>query len=279
MDADTLRLILIVVGTALVLALYLWERSRSEEDDDESDTPSGLGKREPTVGAVDLLHPADPLDPAPAADPEEVPVEVKGRGWAAAVATFQAASRRADTVPQAALHLVADASEPDPDEPGGANTLILQVGVRVRAGKISGPDLLDVAAHCGLRPGELGAFHRKVLAGDEAGAGPSGDSAGPDDDGEELRTLFSMASMIKPGEFPFDAMDEFRTPGVILYAILRRGFDNLPVLDEMIVAARRLADEFDAEVVDERRAPLTAIMVDVLRARVMEFERGRRPRR
>jgi hypothetical protein len=151
MDADTLRLILIVVGTVLVLALYLWERSRSEEDEDEPDTPSGQGKREPTVGAVDPLHPADPLDPAPAADPEEVAVEVKGRGWAAAVATFQAASRRADTVPQAALHLVADASEPDPDEPGGANTLILQVGVRVRAGEISGPDLLDVAAHCGLR--------------------------------------------------------------------------------------------------------------------------------
>ena len=279
MDADTLRLILIVLGTVLVLALYLWERSRSEDADDEQLPLPNAGKREPTVGPVDLLHPADPLELAPVADPAEVAVEVKGRRRAAAVATFQAASRRADTVPQAALYLVADASEPDPDAPGGANTLILQVGVRVRAGEISGPDLLDVAAHCGLRPGELGAFHRKVLAGEASGAGPSGDSAGPDDDGEELRTLFSMASMVKPGEFPFDAMDEFRTPGVILYAVLRRGFDNLPVLDELIVAARRLADEFDAEVLDERRAPLTAIMVDVLRARVMEFERGRRPRR
>ena len=91
-------------------------------------------------------------------------METKGRRQAAAVAMFQAASRRADSVPQAALHLVADASEPDPDAPGGANTLILQLGVRVRGAEMSGPDLLDVAARCGLRPGELGAFHRKVLA-------------------------------------------------------------------------------------------------------------------
>ncbi len=42
----------------------------------------------------------------------------------------------------------------------------------------------------------------------------------------------------------------------------------------MIAAARRLADEFDAEVLDERRKPLTPIMVDVLRARVLEFNRN-----
>ena len=281
MDADTLRLILIVVGTVLVLALYLWERSRSEDADDEQLPLPNPGKREPTVGTLDTLYqvPAPDSTPEPAATPATAAMETKGRRQAAAVAMFQAASRRADSVPQAALHLVADASEPDPDAPGGVNTLILQLGVRVRGAEMSGPDLLDVAARCGLRPGELGAFHRKVLADVDLTAGPSGDSVSVDEDGEELRTLFSMASMVKPGEFPFDAMEEFHTPGVILYAVLRRGFENLPVLDEMIAAARRLADEFDAEVLDERRAPLTAIMVDVLRARVMEFERGRRPRR
>ena len=81
-----------------------------------------------------------------------------------------------------------------------------------------------------------------------------------------------MVSMVKPGEFPFDAMEDFRTRGLLLYAVLRRGPDNLQVLDDMIAAARRLADEFDAEVLDERRKPLTPIMVDVLRARVLRVQ-------
>jgi cell division protein ZipA len=157
--------------------------------------------------------------------------------------------------------------------------LVLQFGVRVRGTQMNGPDLLDVAARCGLRPGELGAFHRKILADAQPDTSDSDDAPSVEEDGEDLRTLFSMASMVKPGEFPFDAMEEFHTPGIILYAVLHRGADNLMVLDEMTAAARRLADEFDAEVLDERRAPLTTVMVDRLRARVMEFDRGRLPQR
>ena len=285
MDADTLRLILIVGGTVLVLALYLWERSRADESDDEQLPPPSPSpdKREPTVGSLDTFSEVTAPTPAetltgPQA-PAEVAIESKGRRQAAEVASLQAASRRADSVPQAALHLVADASEPDPDAPGGANTLVLQFGVRVRGVEMNGPDLLDVAARCGLRPGELGAFHRKILADAEPDTSDSDDAPSVEQDGEDLRTLFSMASMVKPGEFPFDAMEEFHTPGIILYAVLHRGADNLMVLDEMTAAARRLADEFDAEVLDERRAPLTTVMVDRLRARVMEFDRGRRPQR
>jgi cell division protein ZipA len=285
MDADTLRLILIVVGTALVLALYLWERSRADDADDEQlplSSPSP-DKREPTVGTLDTLGEVAPSTPAAELTDPQAPAEAatdsKGRRQAAEVASLQAASRRAASVPQAALHLVADASEPDPDAPGGANTLVLQLGVRVRGAEMNGPDLLDVAARCGLRPGELGAFHHRVLAGAEQGTRHSDNAPSVEEDGDDLRTLFSMASMVKPGEFPFDAMEEFHTPGVILYAVLHRGADNLTVLDEMTAAARRLADEFDAEVLDERRAPLTAIMVDVLRARVREFDRALRPGR
>jgi cell division protein ZipA len=74
-------------------------------------------------------------------------------------------------------------------------------------------------------------------------------------------------------------MEEFSTRALLLYAVLRRGSDNLQILDDMIAVARRLADEFDAEVLDERRQPLTPIMVDVLRARVMEFNRTPQIRR
>jgi cell division protein ZipA len=277
MDADTLRLILIVVGTALVLALYLWERSRAEDFDDDGLPLPGSDKQEPNFGYLDAeTEPAE-------SELADTVTELKGQREAAAVARLQAASRRAAAIPQAAVHLVADASvEPEPDEPGGSNTLILQLGIRARAEDMRGPDILDVAARCGLRPGELGAFHHKVMVKNSHSATISGvrwgdeedEEEDEDEEGEETRTLFSMVSMVKPGEFPFDAMEDFRTRGLLLFAVLHRGPDNLQVLDDMIAAARRLADEFDAEVLDERRKPLTPIMVDVLRARVLHFNRN-----
>lgn len=268
MDAETLRLILAVVGAALVLALYLWERSRSEDVDDRQLPLPGGDKREPGMGPLDT--PAEPSG-------EDLPAagsDMRGQREAAAVASLKAASRRAAAVPVAAVHLVADATpEPDPDAPGGSNTLLLHFGIRARGTEMAGPDILDVAARCGLRPGEQGAFHRKVLVLDQIEDGAE-DEPADDQDGEEVRTLFSMVSLIKPGEFPFEAMEDYRTRGLLLYAVLRRGPDNLQILDDMIAAARRLAAEFDAEVLDERRQPLTPIMVDVLRARVMEFDRN-----
>jgi cell division protein ZipA len=269
MDAATLRLILIVVGTVLVLALYLWERSRCEDDDD--DVPLSAGdKREPSVWPFGYFGEEDD-------DLTEAVPETEGQREATAVARLHAASQRAAAVPEAAVHLVANASpDVDPNSRGASDPMILQLGVRAREAEMTGPDILDAAARCGLRPGESGAFHRRVLVGDarDLGAGRDaepGDDQG-DDDLDEMRTLFSMVSMVRPGEFPFDAMEDFRTRGLLLYAVLRRGQGNLVVLDEMIAVARRLADEFDAELLDERRKPLTTFMVDVLRNRVRELD-------
>jgi cell division protein ZipA len=269
MDAATLRLILIVLGTALVLALYLWERSRCEDDDDQVPLPAG-DKREPSVWPFDYVD--DDEDDLADAVPE-----TESQREAAAMARLHAASRRAAAVPEAAVHLVANASpDVDPDVSGASDPLILQLGVRAREGEMTGPDILDAAARCGLRPGEAGAFHRRVPVGDSRDPGAGRDAEGGDDEGyddlDEMRTLFSMVSMVKPGEFPFDAMEDFRTRGLLLYAVMRRGRGNLSVLDEMIAVARRLADEFDAELLDERRKPLTTFMVDVLRNRVRELD-------
>jgi len=271
MDADTLRLILIVLGAALVLAMYLWERSRSDDAEVE-ERPLPPEKREPSVGALNAAEGAGQSELASAAS------LLKGQRQAAAVARVQEAARRADGMPQAASHLVADASpDLDPDAPGGSNTLVLHFGIRTKAGDMSGPDILDIAAHCGLRPGEQGAFHRKVPV--ERVAENYDEDGADEGDEEEMRTLFSMVSMVKPGTFPFEDMEGFSTRALLLYAVLRRGSDNLQILDDMIAVARRLADEFDAEVLDERRQPLTPIMVDVLRARVMEFNRTPQIRR
>jgi len=275
MDAHTLRLILIAVGAALVLALYLWERSRAEEADKDDRLPVGLSfdrdQREPSVNPFDLAT------EEPESDLAATVTELRGRREAAAMASLQAASQRAAAMPQAAVHLFAEASaEPDPDDSGRSETLILQLGIRARGEEMRGPEILDAAARCGMRPGELGAFHSKVMGNDSALIQPGGHT-GEDEEGDEeveqTRTLFSMVSMVRPGEFPFDAMEEFHTPGLILFAVLHPGTDNLQILDDMIAVARRLADEFDAEVLDERRQPLTPIMVDVLRARVRVFDR------
>jgi len=129
MDADTVRLILIVVGAILILALYLWERSRDSADRDEDgeygidDTTYGAAhaKHEPNLGSVD-----------------ESDLEVRAGG-----------QRRLDLKgDDAALAGSAD------DAP-----LLIQLSVAKRQGEFDGEDLLEVAESCGLRPGDMDIFH------------------------------------------------------------------------------------------------------------------------
>ncbi len=81
---------------------------------------------------------------------------------------------------------------------------------------------------------------------------------------------FSMANIVKPGTFSFDAMETFESPGLMLFAQLDGALRDMEVLDEMLAAARQLATGLDGEVLDEARNPLTVQQEEVLRARIME---------
>jgi cell division protein ZipA len=223
MDANTVRLILIIVGAIVLLGLYLWERSRSsgdEQDDEEdygaSDTAQrGRAKQEPHFGGLG---------------------EGNARGRAESEGALDDEGGRRD----------------DDETP-----LLIQLSVAKRTGEFAGPDILEVAESCGLRPGEMDIFHCL----DEF------------DDG--TRIYFSMANMVKPGTFPFDDMDDFSTPGMMLFAQLEGYPEDLTILEEMIATARKLANSLGGDVLDNTRRPLTVRKEEEMRTAVLAHETRR----
>lgn len=213
MDANTVRLILIIVGAIVLLGLYLWERSRGsgDEQDDEEDygtsdaAQHGRTKQEPQFGS---LAEGAPHTEGALRDDDETP-------------------------------------------------LLIQLSVAKRTGEFAGPDILEVSESCGLRPGEMDIFHCL----DEF------------DDG--TRIYFSMANMVKPGTFPFDAMEDFSTPGMMLFAQLEGYPEDLTVLEEMIATARKLANSLGGDVLDNTRRPLTVRKEEEMRTAVLAHETRR----
>jgi cell division protein ZipA len=244
MDADTIRIILIIVGSLMILALYLWERGRAAEDEEEGDDETDDGarmplprtttKREPRLGPVapSKTQRADPGPP-----PEDERLALAGQP-AEAAEPSSAAVRR-------------DELEP----------LLIQMSISARREHFAGDALLDAAEACGLRPGRMDIFHCL------------------DEFDDDTRVYFSMANMVKPGTFPFDDMSDFSTPGVMLFAQLDGRPEDMTILEEMIATARKLASELDGEVLDETRRPLTVRKEEALREAVLKNERrwaGRR---
>lgn len=205
MDADTLRLILLIIGVILILSIYLWERLHEDEDADDA--------RERAA-------------PRPAHRPVEEP--------------------DLGDVEDSTLDVAAFAAELEP--------LLIQLSVAARDQPFGGEQLLDIAEACDLYPGEMEIFHRYELIG------------------KEERIVFSMANMLKPGRFPFDAMADFSTLGVVLFAQLEGDPEDMNTLDELMAAARKLATALDAEVLDEQRQTLTVKKEESLRRAVLANE-------
>ncbi|EGV18363.1 cell division protein ZipA [Thiocapsa marina] len=252
MDANIIRLILIVVGALLILALFLWERSRhaddADDDDDyeEADAPYGLssGKREPGLG-IDR-----------ASDGEKTRASAPALGDASAVAGSRRAEQWSRSTSEWASEPDADAEDDlEPEMADEVEPLLIQLSVGARREPFAGPELMEAAGACGLRPGRMDIFHCL------------------DEFDDDTRIYFSMANMVKPGTFPFDAMDDFATPGLMLFAQLDGRPEDITVLEEMIATARKLASELDGDVLDETRRPLTVRKEEDLRRAVLENER------
>jgi len=87
--------------------------------------------------------------------------------------------------------------------------------------------------------------------------------------------LFSLANMFKPGVFDIDNLENFETQGISLFMILPIEGDPHQVFNMMHNAARKLADEFGAQVLDGRRSVLTKQGLQQYVEKIREFERKR----
>jgi cell division protein ZipA len=115
----------------------------------------------------------------------------------------------------------------------------------------SGATLLSALELHGLAYGRYQVFHRRHVDG---------------------RSLFCVASLIEPGTFDVARMstEEFR--GITLFAVLPGPVEALLTVDELLGAARGLAQELSGMVQDNKGMPLSPQRAAALRDDVARFQ-------
>jgi cell division protein ZipA len=122
---------------------------------------------------------------------------------------------------------------------------------------IPGSALLPMLLTLGFKFGDQDIFHRHVNSN---GKGP---------------VLFSLANMFKPGNFDIDNLENFTTQGISLFMILPIEGEPHQVFNMMHNAARKIAEEFSAQIYDGRRSLLTKQSLQQYVEKIREFERQR----
>ena len=147
-----------------------------------------------------------------------------------------------------------DRSTAAPAQAANASEQQKIVTVRVCApgeARWSGATLLSALELHGLAYGRYQVFHRRHVDG---------------------RSLFCVASLIEPGTFDVARMstEEFR--GITLFAVLPGPVEPLLTVDELLGAARGLAQELSGMVQDNKGMPLSPQRAAALRDDVARFQ-------
>jgi cell division protein ZipA len=291
MDADILRVVLIIAGLLLLLGIYLWDRykriERPARDLRERLDERPVLDREPPVMPSDAEVSGDDMEREldalgemisegrgeraglEAPDIQEADVqrpdvkgpEVQGSGLQQPDARSFDAQKSGSPPPESSFQIEPKEKGPSSDvTPARTDVpeLIIQVNVVAVGAYFSGPDLLNAARETGLDMGAMNIFHRRP------------------ESGSDTQVMFSMASMVEPGVFPVDAMDDFSTPGITLFAQFPGTGDPLAVFSDMLFTAQRLASLLDGELQDETHSAMTRQTIEHVRERIMEHKRRMR---
>ncbi len=122
-------------------------------------------------------------------------------------------------------------------------------------GHFNGPDLVVAAEKAGLEFGDMGIYHRLV------------------DGKRELGPIFSVANMLKPGNFDLGRLDTLHTPGVSFFMTLPAPLPALDAWDAMLPTAQRLAELLDGQVLDEERNALGRQRIAHIRDQLRGWDR------
>lgn len=133
---------------------------------------------------------------------------------------------------------------------------IVTLFVAARAGMtFSGSNLIVAAEKAGLTFGDMGIFHRLL---------PGKPQSGP---------VFSMANMVKPGNFDMRNIEALATPGVSFFMTLPGPLPALDAWDAMLPTAQRLAELLDGNVLDDERNALGRQGVAHIRDELRAYDR------
>ena len=118
---------------------------------------------------------------------------------------------------------------------------------------MSGAKLLPLLLTLGLKFGEMDFFHRYER------------SSGQGD------ILFSLVNMYNPGSFDIDNMEQMSTRGLTIFMTLPNAGEPLQTFNMMHNAAKKIADEFGAQVLDAKRRPIDISIIRSYVEKIRKF--------
>jgi len=292
--AAELRWILLALSLVLLAGIWWWGRRRSSQAPGDAQlreiTPSVEPPRpEPTIRETEPetdwgVPPFEPLsihthdyervpvldgpmmvsaDPAPSmsaavaaapaatsvAPPLAAPVSSRAAAPAAVSTTALMPGRVPTLSPESTdRNPVAPAQTPNASEQQKIVTVRVCAPGEVRW---SGATLLSALELHGLAYGRYQVFHRRHVDG---------------------RSLFCVASLIEPGTFDVARMSDEEFRGITLFAVLPGPVEPLLTVDELLGAARGLAQELSGMVQDQKGMPLSPQRAAALRDDVARFQ-------
>jgi len=266
METDFLRLILFLAGIVVVLIVYFWERHKrvnaqiyairnaeqsidEMREDAESDKWVVMDEYQNDPDSEIEEQRADEKDTPDASD--EMSHELDQLSEMVAEESSTLKMDQAEQIP-----LFSGDEFEEPLSTGSAESKVFVINLVSNRTGFNGVDVLSVAANVGMELGEMDIFHRYHEA-----------------QGHKRIPLFNMASMVEPGTFPLDNMDEFVTPGLALFLQISGGQDGLALYDEMLMAAEKLAECLDGELQDETHCALTRQAIEFQREEIIEHQR------
>ena len=305
--AEQLRFILLGVGLALVGGLWLWERRNSAQPpagsragarlpdryEPQLDADTDAAASDPSLTESAALEPPlpppaargggderrPPIDPPlvtleglpddfervefarerldPSAEPPTVAVEVQLTDTVEAAAPAPKPARTSEppvltTVAVTARpQLKQAAPQPPPPEPPKHQRIVAIRLVAPPERRIDGGELHAAMRAEGLTYGRYSIFHRVRADG---------------------RTLYSVASLVEPGSFDLTQIDSSLLPGISMFAVFPGPMAAPQAFDEMLAAARRLAEKLNANLQDDSGSSLTGQRVLSLREELVHFE-------
>ena len=234
-------------------------------DDLEVDVSAYVGK--------DRRRTIEPeLEAAPEAVPEEDVAEAANEDTEPPMEVEQDDHHRAPWIRTHPLERseVAPKPEEEPPEPASADPIerhtaeasqqrIVALRLVAPDGGWQGQQLREALEAEGLRFGRYSIFHRER---------------------EDGKALFYVASMMEPGSFDVEKMDDQTFPGISLFGIVPGPIDAPATFDLVLAVGRHLADRIKGQLQDEQGSTLTAQRILNLREELVHFEhRHKRLRR
>ena len=121
---------------------------------------------------------------------------------------------------------------------------------------LSGEQLALALRAAGLQYGKFDIFHRI-------------DTLNPP------QALFSVASLVEPGSFDLNQVEDSEYPGINFFMVLPGPDDMMAAFDEMLTAASSVAESLGANLFDERGSTLSVQRARYMREELVQFQHQR----